>query len=81
MYTRTDAKMACMVNRGIALDPTKGAATAWAYMKYYAVPQQVILRVLAEPELRRQSAVSEQHGESEAKADGNFIHLWRAPTF
>lgn len=64
MLTRTNAKMTDAVNQGIALDFTKGAATAWAYMKYCGVPQQVILRILAEPHLRRQIEGSEQHGET-----------------
>lgn len=45
--------MAKDVSDGLALDSSKGAAVSWAYMKYCKVPQQVILRVLAEPKLRR----------------------------
>lgn len=71
------------VNRGIALDASKGAATAWAYMKYCNVPQQVILRVLAEPGLRRLMALVEplknNHGDSNAVVYKHLIHLWRTP--
>lgn len=85
MYTRTDAKMTDAVTHGIALDSTKGAATAWAYMKYCKVPQQVILRVLAEPKLRRLNELTLPLESSGSNADNNggedrhVIHLWRAP--
>jgi hypothetical protein len=79
MYTRIDAKMAEAVNLGIALDSNKGAATAWAYMKYCKVPQQVILRVLAEPRLRRLIELDVVHEDSNSDVYRNSIHLWRAP--
>ncbi len=78
MYTRTDAAMARAVNQGIAIDAAKGAATAWAYMKCFRVPQQVILRVLAEPALRRQHKTATPD-EIDAPIDDNAIHLWRKP--
>lgn len=81
MYTRTDAKMAEAVTRGVALDSSKGAATAWAYMKYYKVPQQVILRVLAAPNLRRLTELTLplENSDSNAYEDMHLTHLWRAP--
>ena len=83
MYTRTDAEMAMAVNRGIAIDSSKGAANAWAYMKYFNVPQQVILRVLAEPSLRRLMAlaVPPENNTDDSHPDvyRNVIHLWRTP--
>lgn len=79
MYTRTNGGMAEAVNQGIALDCTKGAATAWAYMKYFKVPQQVILRVLAEPGLRRLVEIAGPLEETDTDVYANVIHLWRAP--
>ncbi|MHA4870847.1 hypothetical protein ACXZ1M_24455 [Duganella sp. PWIR1] len=79
MYTRTDATMAHAVNHGIALDSSKGAATAWAYMKYFKVPQQVILRVLAEPNLRRLAEIAVVLEDTDADVYTHAMHLWRAP--
>ncbi len=79
MYTRTDTKLAKVVTDGIALDSSKGAATAWAYMKYYKVPQQVILRVLAEPNLRRLIELTAVPEDDNAVVYKHLIHLWRAP--
>jgi len=79
MYTRTDVKMADAVTNGIELDSSKGAATAWAYMKYCKVPQLVILRVLAEPNLRRLSDINERLKGNGEQVDTPLIRLWRAP--
>ncbi|MYN39353.1 hypothetical protein GTP55_08210 [Duganella sp. FT109W] len=72
------------VNRGIAIDFKKGAANAWAYMKYVNVPQRVILRVLAEPSLRRPMALAvpleNNTDDSHRDVYRNVIHLWRAPS-
>lgn len=78
MYTRTDAAMARALNQGIAIDAAKGAANAWTYMKHFRVPQQVILRVLAEPALRRQHKTATPD-QPDAPVDDNIIHLWRKP--
>lgn len=71
------------VNRGIAIDAAKGAANAWAYMKYCNVPQQVILRVLAEPSLRRLIALAvplkNNNEDNHADVYTNVLPLWRAP--
>lgn len=73
--------MAEAVTRGIALDSSNGAATAWAYMKYCKVPQQVILRVLAEPNLRRiiELTLPLENNGSNVDEHRHLIHLWRAP--
>jgi len=82
MYTRTDVEMARLVNRGIEIDLLKGAATAWAYMKYGRVPQQVILRVLAEPTLRRVIELTvpleNDNDDTNAEVHKHLIHLWRS---
>lgn len=65
------------VCEGISIDQKSGAARAWAFMKYRHIPQQVILRVLAEPHLRRGSKLGEPASETEALGGAGLIHLWR----
>jgi len=56
MKDRTNAAMERDVNKALVIDALLGPSHAWTYMEYCKVPPYVILRVLAEPELRRIAA-------------------------
>ncbi|SFU78208.1 hypothetical protein [Pseudoduganella namucuonensis] len=52
---RKNHVLAQEVETGIAINGQAGAANAWVYMAYKAVPKGVITRVLAFPDLRRRN--------------------------
>lgn len=55
---RSDDFLQVAVERGIALAIASGSAVAWAYMHGLAVPEAIIKRVLAYPDLRRRAGTA-----------------------
>lgn len=53
MYTRSNAAMAGDVDTALTIETMHGVSRAWMYLELCQVPPHVILRVLADPELRR----------------------------
>lgn len=80
MYTRANAVMTIAVDEGITRDRKNGAAIAWAYMKHCNVPQEVILRVLADPHLRRRTYLNVPAAAEGGLDENGELKLWRATT-
>ena len=51
---RRNAALSSVVEFGIRLSDAQGCANGWACMQAYGVPKEVIARVLAFPNARRQ---------------------------
>jgi hypothetical protein len=61
---RSDEETAKAVTRGVNIMAVRGWSVAQRYMEHKRVPERVISRVLAQPDLRRKP--SPEHSESEA---------------
>lgn len=68
---RCDLMLEKIVDRGIALDSRGGAVAAWVYLQQHGVSEEVIVRVLTNPSLRR-SKSTRNHTEELLRLD-----LWR----
>jgi hypothetical protein len=60
--------MALIVEQGITRDALQGSVTAWRFLASNNVPEDVILRVLAEPSRRRSSDISASRHTTRATA-------------
>lgn len=45
--------MSRIIEQGVVIDSRRGAASAWAFLSYHAVPPATIVRVLSGPHTRR----------------------------
>ncbi|SHH19063.1 hypothetical protein [Massilia sp. CF038] len=52
---RTNTDMALIVEQGLSQDREHGSVVAWKFLAAHHVPDEVILRVLADPAMRRGS--------------------------
>ena len=48
MQEHKDSALEKIIEQGVALQATKGAATAWVFLTYHQVPRHVVARVLAQ---------------------------------
>lgn len=66
LQARTNKEMALIVEQGITRDLLQGSVMAWRFLASNQVPDEVILRVLAEPAKRRVSDTSALQGAARA---------------
>lgn len=65
---RNNIEMSRIVEQGIARDLLHGSVMAWKFLASNKVPEDVILRVLAEPARRRESDHSLAASDAHARA-------------
>lgn len=74
---RNNTRMRLIVEQGVAQDQTHGSVAAWRFLAANGVPEALILRVLSDPQRRRESdnliqparaALSGAHGGSAANS-------------
>jgi hypothetical protein len=55
---RTNIEMSRIVEQGLTRDLLHGSVVAWKFLASHHVPDDIILRVLADPAMRRSSDTS-----------------------
>jgi hypothetical protein len=65
------------VDKGMQIQSTQGPSLAWNYMQYCRVPQEVILRVLMEQDLREKPDSDFEFKQVGTVENDHVIRLWR----
>lgn len=68
MHEQANTYLAHIIKQGIAIDACKGAAHAWVFLAYHAVPRPVIARILANCAYRRAIDLSAQSAAADLMA-------------
>ncbi len=76
---RNDTRMRLIVEQGIAHDQSHGSVAAWRFMSSHGVPEDLILRVLSNPDQRRATDAADRHvghpGGPVSPPANSLIHL------
>jgi hypothetical protein len=63
---RTNTNMAQIIEQGLTRDLLHGSVVAWKFLASHSVPDEIILRVLTEPAMRRGTDTSAAIGVARA---------------